>query len=309
MIGGMKSLLNRHRIAFVTLVLLAVGSNVFALDTTNTGYFDLHDWGHVFCLTQAVLISAISIYGPASLIIRTPLVAAWAIGLACVLARGNLISRMGRVSIEAGVVLVITGVVSSGLVFAIHKWTTRASLSTRAAGSIDGSGAKVQVSLRTLMYFMVAFAVAGAAARVVATSPRDPYGAEHDILVIHGWLGFFACLSASAIVVGVFNFPKSIAFASGFCVLVAILDPVLLGLAGPLIFINKNLLGAATPWAFIQTAWTDTFVWHGEAAIATAAYAILARAAGLRMIYPDQSNDTKPKPSGEPTTDEACVQD
>ena len=87
-----------------------------------------------------------------------------------------------------------------------------------------------------------------------------------------------------------------------------LLTALLFAFAAPFILTDQTYLPSLTTWDYLQAAWLQTIIYNGQAVVATVIYALLARAAGFRMIVPDQSNDKKPNPAGKPATDAGCVQ-
>ncbi len=292
----------RRTIALTWLVLLLVATIWVGLFFKQFGSRDINDWIHAFCLTQSVLLAACAVYGPGTFIVRIPLVIAWGLAVGFALATLNLISTQGRASLAAGAILVATGTLSPLIIFALHRWRTRVLLAFGESSGPPAARPVQQLSLRTLMVVMAAFAIMGVIARAAITAPTDPYGTERDILVVQAWLGLFPCLAATPALLVIFRPSWKIVFACGFFVLVTLADPILLGLAAPYVFEDQNLIQMTT-WDLYRDAAGDSFLWHGQALAAVVAYALLARAGGIRMIARDQSNDKKPKPSGEPTTD------
>ncbi len=299
----------RRTTALVLLVLILAATNCLALLVDQFSSLDMNDWIHAFCLTQTVLLAACVVYGPGKFIVRVPLVVAWILIVGFALARHNLISSHGRASLAAGAILAVAGTVPALIIFALHRWRNGVVV---AFGDTSPGPTVVrlghQLSLQTLMILTAAFAVAGAAARAAIVAPPDPFGADQDALIIHLWVGFFPCLSVAPMLLVMFRPSWKIVLAGGFFVLVTLADPLLLGLAAPFVFNDKTFFQTPT-WEAILESGLDSLLWHGQPAVVMVIYAFLARAAGLRMVVPDQSNDKKPNPSGEPATEAGCVQD
>ena len=273
-----------------------------------TGYFTQNDWIHAFCLSQTILLAACAIYGPGRFGIRLPFIVAWGLSIGFFLAKANLISTQGRVSLAAGAILVVAGTLPSLTLFAVHRWRTGTTITRSAASVCTASYQGRQLSLRMLMAIVTAFAVAAVAARAAITAPSDPFGNEHDYFVMHAWLAFFPCLSSAPALLVVFRPSWKIVLACCFFFVMTFVEPIAFGLAAPLIFENKGLAEVLS-WDDTSRMVLFSLLWQGQTLVATVTYALLARAAGFRMVFPDQSNDKKPKPSGEPETDAGCVQD
>jgi hypothetical protein len=299
----------RRTTAFTLFVMLLAGTTWAGLFVKELGSRDINEWLHTFCLTQAVLLASCAVYGPGKFVARIPVVIAWGLALGFALARLNLISSPGKASLAAGAILVITGTLASLSLFALHRWRRQAFLTFG-----DSSDGKVfrprhQLSLRMLMVVTAAFAVTGVVARAAIGAPADPFGTEHDFLVMHAWLGFFPCLAAAPALLGVFRPSRMIVLACCFFVLVSLAEPLLFALVAPIIFQDTNMVAIASSWESFQSVWIEAIMFNGQAFVATVIYAVLARAAGIRMVTADQSNDKNPNPSGRPETDAGCVQD
>ena len=278
------------------------------LSVTRSGYFTTDDWLHAFCLTQTILLAACAVYGPGRIALRLPLMAAWGVSLGFSLARGNLISSQGRVSLEAGAILVAAGTLPPLLLFVLHRWLTGATIRHGSESDRRGNRPGFQLSLGMLMFMMTAFAVTGVVARAAVTAPSDPYGHEYDKLVMHAWLAFFPCLSSAPAFLAVLRPSWQIVWAGCVFFLVAFADPIAFGVFAPLLFEDKALASGLS-WNYSSGIMLDSLLSHGQALAATLLYAMLSRAAGFRMNFPHQSNDKKPNPSARPATDAGCVQD
>ncbi|MDA1049791.1 MAG: hypothetical protein O3C40_04850 [Planctomycetota bacterium] len=298
----------RRTVALISLVLLLAATTWVGLFFKQVGSRDINDWIHAFCLTQSVLLAACAVYGPGRLIVRVPLVIAWGLAIGFALATLNLISMPGTASLAAGALLVATGTLSPLILFALHRWRTGVCLAFGVSSSRPAARRVYQLSLQMLMILTTAFAVMGVVARAAVTAPADPYGTEHDILVVQAWLGFFPCLAAAPALLVVFRPSWKIVLACGFFVVVTLADPLLLALAAPFVFEDKTFFPKTTWDTFLEIG-SDSFLWHGQAVIATVVYVLLARAAGFQMVVPNQSNDKKPNPSAQPATEAGCVQD
>ena len=160
-----------------------------------------------------------------------------------------------------------------------------------------------------LMILTAAFAVTGVIARAAITAPTDPFGTEYDILVLHALLGFFPCLAAAPGLLVVARPSWKIALACGYFVFVSMVEPMLFAIVVRFVFNNARLLPFMTTWESFQNAWFESMIFNGQAVVATVTNALLARAAGFRMIVPVQSNDKNPNPSARPETDAGRVQD
>jgi hypothetical protein len=299
----------RRMTARALFVLLLAGTVWAGLSVPELGSHYINDWLHTFCLTQAVLLVACAVYGPGKLVARLPIVIAWGLAIGFALARLNLISLTGRASLAAGAILAVTGTLAPLCLFALHHWRRRASLTFGERPSRDDARPRQQFNLQMLMIVTAAFAVTGVVARAAISSPVDPFGNEHDFLVMHAWLGFFPCLVAAPALLAVFRPSWRIVLAMGFFVLVALAEPLLFALVARYIFQDRNIVTMGLSWGSLRTVWIEAIMYNGQAVVTTVTYALLARAAGLRMIVPDQSNDKNPNPSGQPATDAGCVQD
>jgi hypothetical protein len=299
----------RRTIAIALLVLLLAATLCLSLLVDQFDSVDTNDWVHAFCLTHTVLLAACAVYGPGRFIVRLPLVACWGLTVGFALARHNLISSQGQTSLAAGATLVAAGMLPALVVFLLHRWRTGALVvfSDRTPGQVV-TLAGHQLSLQMLMILTAAFACAGVAARAAITAPPDPYGVDHDTLIIHLWVGFFPSLSVAPALLVVFRPSWKVLFAVGFFVLITFADPLLLGLVGPIVFHNKTFFQAQA-WDGLLEIGLDSFLWHIQPAIALLIYVLLARAAGFRMVVRDQSNDKRPNPSGVPATEAGCVHD
>jgi hypothetical protein len=298
----------RRTVAIVLLVVLlamTVGVGIFV---KRFGHRDTNEWLHTFCLTQTILLAACVVYGPGRLVVRIPLVMAWGLGLGFALSMLNLISTQGRASLAAGAILVTTGTLASLVVFAFHRWRTDAIVVFRTSSVVHRSRG-YQLSLRMMMTLMAAFAVTGLIARAAINATPDPFGNEHDMLVLQLWLGFFPCLAAAPGLLTVFRPSWKIAIACGFVLLVSIIEPLLLGLTAPLMFEDTSFATRLEGLANLYYAVAEVLRYNGEAVAAILLYALLARAAGFRMLVPDQSKDKKPNPAGLPATEAVDVQD
>jgi hypothetical protein len=163
-----------------------------------------------------------------------------------------------------------------------------------------------------LMVMMTAFAVTAVVARAAITAPPDPFGNEHDKFVTHAWIAFFPCLVSAPALLVVLRPSWRIVLAGCFFFAMTFVEPIAFGFIAPLIFKDKSLatgLTAGLSWDDTRQMFVDSVLWQGHTLISTVTYALLARAAGLRMVVRDQSNDKKPNPSGEPATEAGCVQD
>lgn len=298
----------RRTIAFALLLLLLVGTIWIGMNAKGTSYLGIRDWLHTFCLMQIILLVSCAKYGPGSFVVRMPFVMAWGLAIGFTLSTLNLISTQGRTSLAAGAILVGTGTLAPLIIFGLHRWCTGAWITFDTHFRRLSVGHARQLSLRTLLTLTAAFAVSGVVARSAMTAPADPFGNEHDILVIQAWLGFFPCLTATPVLLAVFRPTWRIAIVGCFSIFVASFEPIALGLIAPFVLENKNFAPAMT-WNYVGDAVMYSLVWHGQAVVAIVLYAVLARAAGFRMVISDQSNDKKPKPSGEPETEAGCVQD
>jgi hypothetical protein len=225
------------------------------------------------------------------------------------LATNNLITSQGRASLAAGAILAVAGTLPSLLIFALHRWKMRVYLAFgNQSLSRTTTRTTHQFSLQMLLILTAAFALTGVVARAAITAVPDPFGTDRDILVLHVWLGFFPCLVATPTLLVTFRPSWKILLAVGFFLVVTLVEPLLLGLVGPIIFDSMDLI-QVTSWDWFRELGTESLVWHGQAVIAVVIYALLARAAGIRMFVSRQSNDKNPNPSGEPATDAGCVQD
>lgn len=297
----------RRLTASVMLLVLLLGSPWLGLKLKHLGHLAVNDWLHAFVLVHIVLLVAYAVYGPGRYFIRAPFAVAWALAIGFVLARLNLISTQGRVSLAAGAVLVAAGTLPSLSMMLFHCRRTGIRLSTGNACEVIDRRSN-QISLRSIMILTAAFAIAGAVARAALFAPADPHGDNHDILVLHMWLAFFPCLIATPALIVVFRPSWKILLSVGFFLIVSCADPILLGLASPYIFESGNLVERLTWKGYPQVA-SESLIWHVHAIVATIVYALLARAAGFRMVVPDQSNDIKPNPSAQPDTEAGCDQD
>jgi hypothetical protein len=293
----------RPTTALVLLVLLLVATTWSGISFKHFGRWDVPEWIYAFCLTQTILLSSWAVYGPGRLVVRLPFVVAWGLAIGFALARLNLISSQGRASLVAGAILVATGALSPLILFSLHRWRTGASLTLQISPGHHVLARTNQLSLRMMLTLTAAFAVTCVIARGAITAAPDPFGNEHDILVIHAWLGFFPCLAAAPVLLVVFRPTWRIVFVGFYFLLVALIEPLSLGHMAPYILADKSLIGPLWNWDALQEAWSDSLFTSGQALVATVVYALLARAAGFRMIYPDQSNDKNPNPSGLPETD------
>ncbi|MCB9874438.1 MAG: hypothetical protein H6821_09710 [Planctomycetaceae bacterium] len=295
--------------ARVMIILLLAGSIWAGLFTKGLSSRISYEWLHTFCLTQTILLAACAIYGPGTLVARKPIVVAWALAVGFALAMLNLISLPGRSSLFAGAILTITGTLPSVILFAIHRWRTKVSLVFSNSLRGDRSRSQQQLSLQMLLLVTAAFALAGMVARAAVNAPTDPFGGEQDFLVMHAWLGFFPCLAAAPALLVVFRPSWKILLVGCFFVLVSLGEPILFALVARYIFIDQNMVAVELTGEALQTAWMEATMFNGQALVATVIYALLARAAGLRMVIRDQSNDKNPNPSGQPVTEAGCVQD
>ena len=243
---------------------------------------------------------------------RLPFVIAWGLSIGFTVARENLISTQGRVSFATGSILVVAGALPPLVLFAIHRSWTGATIRRRPSSICVATPESHQLSLRMLMVIMTAFAITAVIARTAITAPPDPYGNEHDVLVLHAWLAFFPCLASAPALLVVFRPSWKIVLAGCFIVALAFVEPLTFALFAGLIFESNNLAATFVEirnWADARQLFLQSLWWHGQTVVATVVYALLARAAGFRMVCPDQSNDKNPNPSGQPATDAGCVQD
>lgn len=302
----------RRMIALALLLVIIVGANWSALSVRRTGYFTINDWIHAFCLSQTILLAAWTVYGPGRFAMRLPFVAAWGLSIGFALARANLISMQGRASLAAGAILVIAGTLPSLTIFAMHRWRAGATISRCTAPVCGATPHSRQLSLQMLMVMMTAFAVTAVLARAAITARPDPLGNEHDKLALHAWLAFFPCMAATPAFFVVFRPSWRIVLAGCFFFIVAFVQPIAFGFIVPLIFEDKSLAAGLTEglsWDDTQRAFVESVSWLGQTLVATVIYALLARVAGFQMTFAGQSNDKKPKPSGEPAAEAGCVQD
>jgi len=299
----------RRTVALILLVAFLAGTSWAGLFVKELGSRNINEWLHTFCLTQTVLLASCAVFGPGRFVARIPIVIAWGLAIGFALARLNLISLPGRASLLAGAILATTGTLPSLVVFALHRWRGRTSMTFGDLSNRRIARQEHQLSLQMLMLVTAAFAVTGIVARAAISAPTDPFGNEHDFLVMHAWLGFFPCLVAAPALLAVFRPSKIIGVAAGIFVLVSMVEPLLFALAAPFIFQDTNMSVVASSWESLPSVWIEATMYNGQAVVATVMYALLARAAGFRMVVPDQSNDKNPNPSGQPATDAGCVQD
>jgi hypothetical protein len=296
-------------VASFLLVSLLVVATWAAVNADRAGYFSTDDWVHAFCLAQTILLAAWAVYGPGRFELRLPFIVAWGLIVGFALARANLISTGGRTSLAAGAILVATGILPSLTLFSLHRWRTGATMIYGAASAGRAAISKHQLSLRMLMVMMTAFAIAGVVARTAITAAPDPFAHEHDKFFMHAWLAFIPCLASAPMLLVFFRPTWTFGVLAGcFILLLSFVEPFAFGIFVRLTFENKNLANAIS-WDSTPEAILYSLMWQGQTFIATAGYAILIRAAGFRLVVPDQSNDKNPNPSGQPATDAGCVQD
>ena len=308
-ISQMNAITIRRTVALVLFAMLLAGTVWAGLFVKELGSRNIDEWLHTFCLTQAVLLASCAVYGPGRFVARIPIAIAWGLAIGFALARLNLISMPGKASLLAGAILTITGTFASLSLFALHRWRSHASLAFGDVPPPSAASQSQQLSLQMLMVVTAAFAVTGVVARAAISSPTDPFGNEHDFLVMHAWLGFFPCLVAAPALLAVFRPSRNIVLAAGFFVLVALIEPLLFALVARFIFQDTNMVAVASNWETLPSVWLEAIVFNGQAVVAVVVYALLARAAGLRMLSPDQSKDKNPNPSGQPMTVAGCDQD
>lgn len=232
----------------------------------------------------------------------------WGLGVGFALARLNLISILGRVSLAAGGLLLAAATIGGLLIFVPHRWMTGVSLVFGNHEEHRSLRQKHQLSVRSLLILTAAFAVTAFLARAAVTAPSDPYADDHDILVIHSWLGFFPCLSAAPVLLIIFRPSWRIILVGGFYLVVATLDSVCLGWAAPFMLNDQTIATTITFPNAVETI-RQSLLWHGQAVTAIVVYGVLARFSGFRMVLPVQSNDKNPNPSAHPDIEAGCDQD
>jgi hypothetical protein len=290
----MRPVTIRRAIALLLLMLLLAGTIWFGPLVkqmgSRFGFYSFQEWIHAFCLTQTVLLAAAAVYGPGRLVVRLPLLCAWALAIGFGLATLNLVSSDDRASLASGAILLSSGVLGPLMVFTLHRWRTEAwiAIGNGVANRVAGRSVH-QLSLQVLMILIAAFAVAGIVARRTIFAPPDPLGSEHDVhvRVVQIWLGLFLCLAAAPMVLVVFRPSWKIVFAVAFFIAITWANPRLLGLADPYVFPDRFRT------TYLEVA-MESFQWHCQAAIAVLIYTMLARLAGFRMVFPNQATGDYP---------------
>ena len=128
----MRRIIIRRSIALLLLVLLLAGTIWFGPLVKRigfqVGFYSLQEWIHAFCMTQTVLLAAAAVYGPGRLVVRLPLLCAWALAIGFGLATINLVSSDDRASRESVAILLCAGVLGPLTIFAPHRLNTDASI-------------------------------------------------------------------------------------------------------------------------------------------------------------------------------------
>jgi len=265
-----------------------------------------YDWSYVFCVSQTIPLAAWTVFGPGPPVLRFPLALAWGLALGFALAMNNLIALNSKVSVAGGVILPIVGFVTSAAIYVVYGARTRATL---AIGGPGEARERHRLSLRLLLLIMGAYAITATVARSVVNAPPYAY-LNWETTILQAWLVFFPTIAASPALLFIFRPSWKIAIGVVLFGIIVLVEPFLFALVEPWLFNGPSpKVQQETTWSDLCFAWSDAFLLDGQTVVATVIYALLARAAGLRMVVPNQSSDKNPKPSAQPATDAGCVQD
>ena len=241
--------------------------------------------------SQSVLLAGVATFGPGSWLQRSPLVLAWLLALYFSFACVDVLRSWQSFAPLIGLVMCSGALLPPTLLFAWHRWRTRATWQFTTVEAAPLHNRTSQFPLRGIFLVVTAFAFVGLVARLSFSFDRQLPALEtpHDELLLAACIGFFLTTGASPALLLVMRPRWSFLAILLGAMALWVVEPFLLtivmaGTGGP-------LGQLASSWDDVIRAWTEVAMGNGAVMVLVAMQGGLLRLSGLRHVTGDRGHD------------------